>query len=134
MINVITTSFDMWECAVRCVATLDVLASLTTYRFYMLPSSSFPIDPHFSLSACSESEMCRPCVAPPTSGRPYLRIVSGRHPCISQTYSGEEFIPNDVVIEGERQCTVVTGPNMGGKSTLMRQTGLIVILAQLVSC
>ena len=78
--------------------------------------------------------MCRPCVLSPTSeGGPFLRIISGKHPCISQTYSGEEFIPNDVVIEGQRLCTVVTGPNMGGKSTLMRQAGLIVILAQLVS-
>ena len=78
--------------------------------------------------------MCRPRVLPPTAeGGPFLRIISGRHPCINQTYSGEEFIPNDIVIEGQRLCTVVTGPNMGGKSTLMRQTGLIVILAQLVS-
>lgn len=77
--------------------------------------------------------MCRPKVLPPTAeGGSFLKIVSGRHPCISQTYSGEEFIPNDVVIEGQRLCTLVTGPNMGGKSTLMRQTGLIVILAQLV--
>lgn len=76
--------------------------------------------------------MCRPDVTPPTKAGPFLRILSGRHPCISQTYSGEEFIPNDVVIEGERLCTIVTGPNMGGKSTLMRQTGLIIILAQLV--
>ena len=53
---------------------------------------------------------------------------------MSQTYSGEDFIPNDVIIVDDRLCTVVTGPNMGGKSTLMRQTGLIVILAQLVSC
>ena len=77
--------------------------------------------------------MCRPDVTSPLSEGPFLRIVSGRHPCISHTYSGDEFIPNDVIIEGERLCTVVTGPNMGGKSTLMRQTGLIVILAQLVS-
>ena len=78
--------------------------------------------------------MCRPRVLPPTAeGGSFLRIVSGRHPCISQTYSGEDFIPNDVVIEGQRLCTLVTGPNMGGKSTLMRQTGLIVILALLVS-
>lgn len=84
------------------------------------------------VSAGSEGEMCRPTVTAPTEGRPLLKIMSGRHPCVSQTFSGEEFIPNDVLIE-DRLCTVVTGPNMGGKSTLMRQTGLIVILAQLVS-
>lgn len=62
-----------------------------------------------------------------------MKIVSGRHPCICLTYAGGDFIPNDVLIEGQQLCIVVTGPNMGGKSTLMRQTGLIVILAQLVS-
>lgn len=98
------------------------LIIVTTINFFYLP-----------FSACAEGEMCRPSVLSPTSkGGPYLRIISGKHPCVSQTYSGEEFIPNDVVIEGQRLCTLVTGPNMGGKSTLMRQAGLIIILAQLV--
>ena len=79
--------------------------------------------------------MCRPEVV--ASSVPFLDIQNGRHPCISHTFSGEDFIPNDVVINGGRSqdgslVVVVTGPNMGGKSTLMRQTGLIVILTQLV--
>lgn len=89
---------------------------------------------YWTYSGSSEGVMCRPHIMLPVGEKPYLKVVSGRHPCISQTYSGEEFIPNDVVMEGERLCTVITGPNMGGKSTLMRQTGLLVILAQLVSC
>ena len=79
--------------------------------------------------------MCRPEIVP--SPVPFLDVRDGRHPCISLTFTGDEFIPNDVVINGGRSqegslVVVVTGPNMGGKSTLMRQTGLIVILAQLV--
>ena len=68
---------------------------------------------------------------------PFLDIRDGRHPCVSHTYTGDDYIPNDVIINGGQSqdgclVVVVTGPNMGGKSTLMRQTGLIVILAQLV--
>lgn len=75
--------------------------------------------------------MCRP-VFVEASDYPVLHISNGRHPCILHTYSGENFVPNDVVIDGKRTCLLVTGPNMGGKSTLMRQTGLIVVLAHLV--
>ena len=80
--------------------------------------------------------MCRPEVT--FSSNPFLEICAGRHPCVVQTYTGDDFIPNDVIVNGEGMadgctCVVVTGPNMGGKSTLMRQTGLILILAQLVS-
>ncbi len=67
-----------------------------------------------------------------SSDRPFLSVLEGRHPCVLTTYTGNEFIPNDVSID-TAPCVVVTGPNMGGKSTLMRQTALIVILAQMVS-
>ena len=86
-------------------------------------------------SSYGEGEMCRPEVIP--SPVPFLDICAGRHPCVTHTYTGDDFIPNDVIINGGQSqdgslVVVVTGPNMGGKSTLMRQTGLIVILAQLV--
>ena len=79
--------------------------------------------------------MCRPEIV--SSPVPFLDVMNGRHPCISLTCGGDDFIPNDVIINGGRSpegslVVVVTGPNMGGKSTLMRQTGLLVILAQLV--
>ena len=79
--------------------------------------------------------MCRPEVVP--GPVPFLDIHAGRHPCVVRTYSGDDFIPNDIIINGSCSrdsalCIVVTGPNMGGKSTLIRQAGLIVILAQLV--
>ena len=56
-----------------------------------------------------------------------LAVDAGRHPVVERTV---EFVPNDVDLDGERRFLVVTGPNMSGKSTYMRQTALIVLLAQ----
>lgn len=59
-----------------------------------------------------------------------ISIREGRHPVIEKT-SGEPFIPNDTLLDcGENQILIVTGPNMGGKSTYLRQVALICILAQ----
>lgn len=75
--------------------------------------------------------MTRPIFVKPCTPA-LLEVRNGSHPCIMNTHNGGEYIPNDVLIEGQRSCLLVTGPNMGGKSTLMRQTGLLVVLAQLV--
>ena len=57
-----------------------------------------------------------------------IRIRGGRHPVIEQVTT-EPFVPNDVLFNEQRRMLIVTGPNMGGKSTYMRQTALIVLLA-----
>ncbi|PQJ15770.1 DNA mismatch repair protein MutS [Aureicoccus marinus] len=64
-----------------------------------------------------------------------LRIAEGRHPVIeTQLPPGEDYIANDVLLDqSEQQLLVITGPNMSGKSALLRQTALIVILAQMGS-
>lgn len=60
-----------------------------------------------------------------------LKIVGGRHPVVEQVLGQQNFIPNDVRLDGEkRRFAVLTGPNMGGKSTYLRQVGLIQLLAQ----
>jgi DNA mismatch repair protein MutS len=60
-----------------------------------------------------------------------LCIRDGRHPVVEAIRSEERFIPNDTELDGgERQIVILTGPNMGGKSTYLRQTALIAILAQ----
>jgi len=59
---------------------------------------------------------------------PGLWIKDGRHPVV-ETVQDESFVPNDCALDPERRMLVITGPNMGGKSTFMRQTALIVILA-----
>jgi len=64
--------------------------------------------------------------------RPRLVIAGGRHPVVERV-STEPFIPNDLELDEDRRMLVITGPNMGGKSTYMRQAALIVILAHVGS-
>ncbi len=63
-----------------------------------------------------------------------LRIVEGRHPVIEQLTPEERFIPNDTLLDcEENQIIILTGPNMAGKSTYMRQVALITLMAQMGS-
>ncbi len=60
-----------------------------------------------------------------------LSIEGGRHPVVEKAVGRDRFTPNDLALDGEReQVMILTGPNMAGKSTIMRQAALIVILAQ----
>jgi len=61
-----------------------------------------------------------------------IRIVRGRHPVVEQVRA-EPFEPNDLVVDDSRRMLIITGPNMGGKSTYMRQAALIVLLAHIGS-
>ena len=64
----------------------------------------------------------------------HLKIVEGRHPCVELLNPSERFIPNDAYLDNENhQILIVTGPNMGGKSTFLRQTALISLLGQIGS-
>lgn len=61
-------------------------------------------------------------------------IKGGRHPVVERVLDFKRFVPNDVTLEGGKErIGIVTGPNMGGKSTFLRQTALIVIMAQMGS-
>nr|WP_242848968.1 DNA mismatch repair protein MutS [Syntrophomonas palmitatica] len=61
-------------------------------------------------------------------------IKNGRHPVVEQSLSDAGFVPNDICMDTEeRQFAIITGPNMGGKSTFMRQVALLVIMAQMGS-
>ncbi len=62
-----------------------------------------------------------------------LTIVAGRHPVVERMMSRETFIPNDVSLTADARMIILTGPNMAGKSTILRQVGLIVLLAQIGS-
>ena len=67
---------------------------------------------------------------PELSEAPCLRITDGRHPIVEHLRREEVFVPNDCDLTPERRILVVTGPNMGGKSTYLRQVATIVLLAQ----
>ena len=64
----------------------------------------------------------------------HLKITDGRHPCVELLHPAERFIPNDAYLDNlDAQILIVTGPNMGGKSTYLRQTALIALLGQVGS-
>jgi DNA mismatch repair protein MutS len=71
-------------------------------------------------------------VRPDLSEEPGLDIRGGRHTVVEQVME-EPFIPNDIRFDEARRMLIITGPNMGGKSTYMRQTALIVLLAHIGS-
>ncbi len=68
----------------------------------------------------------RPCF----TDRPGIAIAGGRHPVVER-FIEHDFVPNDLVLDDSRRMLIITGPNMGGKSTYMRQTALIVLLAHI---
>ncbi|RLN74936.1 hypothetical protein BBJ28_00021883 [Nothophytophthora sp. Chile5] len=111
--------YKYWMKAVQCLAVLDCLISLGL------------------LSSQSEGYTKPEVVAASTAngGTPFIEINEGVHPCVAATYSSGDFIPNDarLGIEGKGQMVLLSGPNMGGKSTLLRQTCVLTLMAQIGS-
>jgi DNA mismatch repair protein MutS len=96
--------------AAESIATLDVFISLS--------------------KIAAENRYCRPVVT--ESGD--LVIKEGRHPVVERMNPAEQFVPNDTeIIKKESQILLITGPNMAGKSTYLRQNALIAIMAQIGS-
>ncbi|HVP21751.1 MAG TPA: DNA mismatch repair protein MutS [Anaerolineaceae bacterium] len=93
----------------RSLAQLDVLASLA--------------------EAAARNNYTCPLVTEDT----LLEIIDGRHPVVEQTLRGERFVPNDAIFEPGELVRIITGPNMSGKSTFLRQVALIVLMAQMGS-
>lgn len=115
---------SVWMACTQASAMLDALGSLALIA----------VQPGYS----------RPVIVDcPPSAKPGIEIIQGRHPCVDTTHSGSDFIPNDLVLgrrmesdnDGDSYPIVLllSGPNMGGKSTLLRQTCLIAIMAQIGS-
>ncbi len=72
-------------------------------------------------------------VCPKLSNSGKINIINGRHPVVEKMIDSP-FVPNDTVLDkNKNRCLIITGPNMAGKSTYMRQTALIVIMAQIGS-
>jgi DNA mismatch repair protein MutS len=97
------------QCAARIIAELDVLGSLA--------------------DVAAREGYARPVL---TDGFD-LDIAGGRHPVVERMMPRDKFIPNDVRLVEDARLVILTGPNMAGKSTILRQVGLIVLLAQVGS-
>jgi len=91
----------------KAIAWVDVIASLA--------------------EVCVNNRYVRPVVD--NSDR--LEVVAGRHPVVEAMNSDEPFVPNDIRMDAKRRLIVLTGPNMAGKSTVMRQVALITFMAQI---
>jgi DNA mismatch repair protein MutS len=86
------------------------------------------------LASLAEVAVTRQYCRPTLDDSDTLAITEGRHPVLEAVAQEERFVPNDTLLDRERrQILLLTGPNMAGKSTYMRQVALIVILAQLGS-
>ncbi len=86
------------------------------------------------LLALAELAHDRRYVRPEICDDDVLTIEEGRHPVIEAMSLGERFVPNDVLLDNrENQLLIITGPNMAGKSTFMRQVALITLMAQIGS-
>jgi len=100
-----------WQQVVSCLAELDCLCSLAKLAREM-------------------ETRCRPEVLP--MGQEMIFDLKGMvHPCVAR--DNPNFVPNDVIFENPTEIFLITGPNMGGKSTLLRQTCLAIIMAQVGS-
>ncbi len=97
------------QCAAQITGELDVLSSLA--------------------EVAERESYVRPVV---TEGFD-LSITAGRHPVVERMMPREKFIPNDIRLPENARMIILTGPNMSGKSTILRQTGLIVLMAQIGS-
>lgn len=84
-------------------------------------------------AAFAENASLGKYVAPEMSDSTILDIRDGRHPVVEESLRGERFVPNDAVFEDGEIIRIITGPNMSGKSTFLRQVALIVLMAQIGS-
>lgn len=106
----VSAYFDNIQRTAKAIAIIDVLSSLA--------------------KTASDYNYRRPIV----DESPLLQICSGRHPVIEAAQISERFIPNDTLLDSEsNRMLLITGPNMAGKSTYIRQVALITIMAQMGS-
>ena len=115
VVNVASTFSEIWESVSSLVAELDVLVGFA------------------DLAASAPRPYCRPTMLDAESGG-IIRLEGCRHPCV-EVQDGVDFIPNDCIMDKDSNTwfQVITGPNMGGKSTFIRQVGVCVLMAQVGS-
>ncbi|MEP7300104.1 MAG: DNA mismatch repair protein MutS [Caldimonas sp.] len=111
LLDALATRLEPLSAVARALATLDALAALA--------------------ECAKRSGWCRPQFV----REPCVEIERGRHPVVEARLQerGQAFMPNDCRLDTKRRMLVITGPNMGGKSTFMRQVALICLLASIGS-
>lgn len=108
--NTVAGELERMQKTAKAVAVLDVLASLAK-------------------TAVENNYVC-----PQMTADGVIDIKEGRHPVVEALLEDSLFVPNDTLLDNdENRCSIITGPNMAGKSTYMRQIALIVLLAQIGS-
>jgi len=86
------------------------------------------------ISGLAETAEMNNYICPEVNDSVDISIVDGRHPVVEQTVKDEDFVPNDISLDSRKQqMLIITGPNMAGKSTILRQTALTVLMAQMGS-
>ena len=87
-----------------------------------------------ALASLAEAAELKGYTSPEVNEETVIDIVDGRHPVIEETVRDEDFVPNDIHLDDqEQQILIITGPNMAGKSTVLRQVALTVLMAQMGS-
>jgi DNA mismatch repair protein MutS len=87
-----------------------------------------------TLAALAAAAVRNDYVCPAVTGTDTIRITEGRHPVIELVPRAERFVPNDTFLDNDgNRILIITGPNMGGKSTYLRQVALIALMAQMGS-
>jgi len=110
----------------------DLLVQLASYSDVLLGTARAIA----RLDVCAglaEVAARRGYVRPKLTEEDVLDIRAGRHPVVEQWLQGERFVPNDTLFTNDKRIHIITGPNMSGKSTYLRQVALIVLLAQIGS-
>ena len=109
----------------------DILTRLTD-RLGTLQASAAALSELDAVAALAERACALQWTAPQLVADPLLDIEGGRHPVVER-FAATPFVPNDLELDSARRMLIITGPNMGGKSTYMRQAALITLLAHLGS-
>jgi DNA mismatch repair protein MutS len=111
-------------------ARVRVAVAAEVGRVMLVSESVAAVD---ALAGLAQVAVRRGYVRPEVSDGPGLEIRGGRHPVVETMMPRETFIPNDVRLDDDSRVMILTGPNMAGKSTVLRQVGLIVLLAHVGS-
>lgn len=106
-VSAYTARLQMTSEAIALIDVLSTLANLAAENRYIMPEITDDLE---------------------------LKILDGRHPVLDRKLGGESFVPNDIQLDGDKdKIMVITGPNMAGKSTYIRQVALLVLMAQMGS-